>query len=130
MKPTQARGILYALTQGTDPETGAELPKSAITFRSDILRALYSAVAVFDKVEARTKRRAQLPEKVGVSWTPDEEQQLVKEFEAGEDITSIAAKHQRTLRAIEARLERLGLMTPAQRTTRDSFTGGAGSDGG
>ncbi|MBS0418663.1 MAG: hypothetical protein JSR66_13200 [Proteobacteria bacterium] len=123
MKPDRAREVLHALTQGIDPETGADLPKNAITFRSEIIRALYTAVAVFDQFEVRTKRRAQLPENVGVTWSPEEEQQLVTEFKAGEDIVSIAAKHQRTPRAIEARLERLGLITADQRTTQNSFTG-------
>jgi len=123
MKPARAREVLHALTQGIDPETGADLPKNAITFRSEIIRALYSAVTMFDQLEARTKRRAQLPENVGVNWSLDEEQQLVAEFQAGEDIPSIAAKHGRTVRAIEARLERLGLLTADQRTTNNSFTG-------
>lgn len=125
MKPSRARAVLHALTQGIDPESGAELPKHAITFRSEILRALYSAVAVFDQVEACAKRRAQLPECVGHAWTHEEEQRLAAEFRAGEDVASIAEKHQRTVRAIEARLERQGLMTAAQRTTRNSFMGGA-----
>jgi hypothetical protein len=130
MKPARAREVLHALTQGVDPETGAELPKNAITFRSEILRALYAAIAAFDQVEARAKRRAQLPDCVGLPWTPAEEQQLATEFGAGEEVASIAEKHQRTVRAIEARLERLGLITVEQRTTHDSFTGGTRSDGG
>jgi len=121
MKPARARAVLHALTRGIDPESGAELPKHAITFRSEILRALYAAVAVFDQAEARAKRRAQLPECVGYAWTPEEEQQLAAEFGAGNDVASIAQKHQRTVRAIEARLERLGLLTADQRTTHNSF---------
>lgn len=125
MKPTRARAILHALTQGIDPDSGSELPKHAITLRSDILRALYAAVAAFDQFEARAKRRAQLPDRVGLAWTPGEEQQLATEFGAGEGVASIAEKHQRTVRAIEARLERLGMITADQRTTHNSFTGSA-----
>ena len=123
MKPTQARAILHALTQGIDPENGAELPKSAITFRSEIVRALYTAVALFDQAKAREMRRAQLPGSVGKPWTNEEEQMLIVEFRDGREISVIAETHARTVRAIEARLQRLGLITADQRTTSNSFMG-------
>jgi hypothetical protein len=47
----------------------------------------------------------------------------MEEFKGGESLQEIARKHGRTLRAIEARLERLGLLTPEQRTTSSSFAG-------
>jgi hypothetical protein len=54
---SDARAILQALTQGVDPETGAELPQHAIAFRSDILRALYSGIAALDQVHERAEPR-------------------------------------------------------------------------
>jgi len=118
MKPIQARAILQSLTLGVDPETGADLPKNAITLRSEILRALYAGIAALDAVQKRAQRRAQLPSKVGVPWTLEEEQDLIREFRSGATTGSIAEAHARTVRAIEARLERMGLITAEQRTTR------------
>jgi hypothetical protein len=81
------------------------------------------AVTAMDQVEARAVRRALLPESVGKTWTEEEEQQLKGEFARSEAIPAIAAKHGRTIRSIEARLERLGLLRHDQRTTSNSFTG-------
>ena len=44
-------------------------------------------------------------------------------FKGGDSPAAIALQHGRTLRAIEARLEKLRLITEAQRTTRGGFTG-------
>jgi len=123
MHPTKARKILHTLTQGLDPDTSKELPENSIILRTNVFRALSTAVNVLDQSEARTKRRAALPENVGMPWSSDEERQLIVEFQAGETVDAIAVKHGRTVRAIEARLERLGLLTADQRTTNNSFTG-------
>jgi hypothetical protein len=48
---------------------------------------------------------------------------LVASFKKGESPVAIAREHGRTLRAIEARLEKLGLITAEERTTRGGFTG-------
>jgi hypothetical protein len=44
-------------------------------------------------------------------WTREEEQQIRKRHEAGESIQSIARAHKRSPRAIELRLQRLGVPT-------------------
>ena len=57
-------------------------------------------------------------------WTEEDEQQLKEEFGRSESLRLIAEKHRRTIRAIEARLERLGLfLTTEERTTSDRFFG-------
>jgi hypothetical protein len=70
--------------------------------------------------DART-RRAHLPDNAGQTWTKEEEDTLIAEFKSGEPSPQIAARHGRTLRAIEAQLERLGLITADKRTTDSSF---------
>lgn len=51
-------------------------------------------------------------------------------FRAGEDLLAISRRHGRTLNAIEARLERLGI-TEEQRVTRNRFlTHGPGATAG
>ncbi len=46
---------------------------------------------------------------------------MVTAYKAGDPIEKIAVDHGRTLRAIEARLEMLGLITVGQRVTNNSF---------
>lgn len=119
----KARTILESLIQGLDPDTGAELPKDAVINRIEVNRSLVVAVAAMEQVEARILRRAQLPESVGKWWSVEEEAQLKAEFAESRPISEIASTHGRTVRAIEARLEKLGLLTPEQRTAPGLFTG-------
>jgi hypothetical protein len=123
----RSRQVLQALIQGADPETGSELPSDTVLNRVDVVRALLAAIEALDSVSARALRRAQLPESVGKSWSEGEVRQLKEEFAGGESVRDIASKHGRTVRAIEARLERLGLLRTDQRTTDNSFVGGSGA---
>jgi hypothetical protein len=121
MNEQRARQILQALVQGVDPMTGEELPPGTILQHADVLRALLAGVSALEQTAARAQRRAQLPGNVGRPWTVEEEATLIASFKAGNPAADIAIRHGRTLRAIEARLERLGLLTPDQRTTTTSF---------
>jgi hypothetical protein len=123
MKEQRARQILQALVQGVDPLTGEELPSGTVLQQADVLRALLAGLAALEQTSARAQRRAQLPDNVGRPWNADEETKLTEAFESGEGLSSIAARHGRTLRAIEARLERLGLLTVERRSTISSFVG-------
>jgi hypothetical protein len=123
MTQTRARQILQSLIQGIDPVTGEELPHETVLQHADVLRALLAGLAALEQTAVRARRRAQLPDHVGQAWTSEEESRLVAAFKAGDSPVAIARKHGRTLRAIEARLEKLGLITAAQRTTRGGFTG-------
>jgi hypothetical protein len=104
----KARVVLQSLVHGLNPVTGDELPKGDIVNNIEVNRAMSTAVMALDQMMARLTRREMLPEKVGKAWTEEEEQQLRDEFKLGEPPPDIAAKHGRTLRAIEARLERPG----------------------
>jgi len=121
MQHTEARSILVSLIEGRNPGSGEALPSDCVVHRPDVIRALLLGVGAIDVTDARVKRRAALPENVGLSWTTKEEEQLRSEFAAKEPLTAIAARHGRTLRAIEARLERMGLITAEERTTRGGF---------
>jgi len=123
MKEQKARQILQALVQGIDPQTGEELPSGTVIQQADVLRALLAGVGALEQAVARAQRRSQLPGNVGRTWSKEEETTLVAAFKSGDDTANIAARHGRTLRAIEARLERLGIITAAERTTNNSFTG-------
>jgi len=115
----RARTILSSLVQGIHPKTGDELPEDSVVNEIEVSRAMATAVLALDQMSARLARRAQLPESVGKAWTAEEEQRLRSEFSAHRSIATIAAKHGRTVRAIEARLEKLGLLQPDQRIASD-----------
>lgn len=66
-------------------------------------------------------RRASLPRNIRKTWSEEEHDRLVTAFQAGEPIPHIAERHGRTVRAIEARLERHGLIQPSERTTENRF---------
>jgi catalase (peroxidase I) len=121
MQERRARQILQALVQGTDPFNGEELPGGTVLQQAEVMRALLAGVAALEHHAARASRRAQLPRNIGRAWSPAEQTQLINAFQAGEPLADIAIRHGRTLRAIEARLEKIGLITAAERTTADRF---------
>jgi hypothetical protein len=123
MTQTRARQILQSLIEGIDPVTGEELPRETVLQHADVLRALLAGLTALEQTAARAQRRSQLPDNVGQAWTTEEESRLVAAFKSGDSPVVIARQHGRTLRAIEARLEKLGLITAEQRTTRGGFTG-------
>ncbi|HUN27044.1 MAG TPA: hypothetical protein VMU67_12125 [Steroidobacteraceae bacterium] len=121
MDTRDPRQVLQAIVQGFDPVSGAELPPGTVVQRPEVLQALLSGITALESDAERSRRRAQLPENVGRPWALAEEQQLSAAFRAGEPLEAIAARHRRTVAGIEARLERLGLLTPDQRTTRNRY---------
>lgn len=121
MKARRATQILTKLIQGEDPISGHQLPASPPYNNAEVLRALLLATEALRKLQVGEDRKASLPANVGRTWSVEENAQLLEEFRAGETPTEIARKHGRTLRAIEARLEKLGLITASERTTRDRF---------
>ena len=123
MKPSRAVEILTALIHGLDPLSGEPLPQHSVLHRAEVMRALLSAHGALQQERTRAQRRAQLPDNVGRSWSEAEQAELVEAFKDGATPAALAAKHRRTLRAIEARLERLGLLRSEQRTTRGGFSG-------
>jgi hypothetical protein len=121
MDPLGAREILQALVQGFDPVSGAELPAGTVVQHAEVIRALLAGISALEANAQRTRRRAQLPENVGRPWSVPEEERLAAAFRSGEGLPAIAARHRRTVAALEARLERLGLIAPEQRTTRNRY---------
>lgn len=123
MQNTDARSVLKTLIEGREPGSGGPLPSDCVIHRADVLRALLAGLSAIEQQVARAQRRALLPDNVGQAWTTEEESRLVAMFKGGDPLVTIAREHGRTLRAIEARLEKLGLITAEQRTTRGGFTG-------
>ena len=121
MQNPDATVILKTLIEGREPGSLEPLPADSVAHRADVLRALLVAVAALERVEVRSKRRAALPDNAGHPWTTEEDSRLVSAFKAGESPQAIAERHSRTLRAIEARLQRMGLLDPEDRVTRGGF---------
>ena len=121
MQEYRAREILQSLVQGVDPFNGEDLPAGTVLQQADVLRALLAGVGALEQLAARATRRAQLPQNIGRAWSEDEQNMLVDAFNAGEGVADIAERHGRTVRAIEARLEKLGLITTDERVTQDRF---------
>ena len=122
MQNPDATAILKTLIEGREPGSLEPLPAGSVAHRADVLRALLAAVAALEQVEVRSRRRAALPDNAGRPWTAEEDSRLVTAFKAGESPQAIAERHSRTLRAIEARLQRMGLLDPEDRVTRGGFT--------
>jgi hypothetical protein len=121
MQERRARQILQALIQGVDPFSGEELPTGTVLQQADVLRALLAGVTAMEQDAARASRKASQPQNVGRAWSEKEQAELIKAFQAGNSVAEIAPRHGRTVRAIEARLEKLGLITAEERTTVDRF---------
>jgi hypothetical protein len=119
----RARQVLKSLLSGVDPATGCELPKDSLLNRVDVIRDLLSSIEAIEQVTAHAARRALLPDGVGQPWTEEEERRLTEAFSNGGAVADIAGAHKRTVRAIEARLQRLGLITFEQRTASNAFMG-------
>ena len=123
MRERQARHILRALIQGVDPDSGEELAAGSVLQRAEVLRAMLAGLTALEESAARSARRAQLPANVGQPWTLEEDLALAAEARADEPLKSVAARHGRSVRAIEARLEKLGLLPAAQRLPGQSRFG-------
>jgi hypothetical protein len=110
MEHRRVREILESLVQGVDPEKGAPLPSDSVLQSASVLRALLAGIAALEDAERRAARRARLPENVGRSWGESELAVLRGEFECGMTLEQIASAHRRSVKAITARLEKMGVL--------------------
>lgn len=135
MKHNEAAAILTALVEGHDPTSGEALPPDSVMQNVSVVRALLFARSALEATVDRQKRRNALPARVGKPWTEDEDKKLTDAFHQQQPLEAVASSHRRTVRAIESRLERLGLITAEQRTTfmfpaTIAPAGGGGPEGG
>lgn len=109
MNDERALAILQALANGADPVSGTTFPAGSPYQHPDIVRALYHAIRALEAAPSKPKRPARnLPGNSGKPWSPGEDTQLVSAFDAGQSMEALAAAHDRTRFAIEARLAKLG----------------------
>lgn len=99
----KAREIVRALADGIDPTTGEVLPKESVYNSPDVIRALFTLL------DATTPKMQPQNRNAGKPWTKIEDEKLIDEFASKLKISDIAKEHGRTYKAIESRLEHLGL---------------------
>lgn len=127
--------VLHALAEGVHPSTGEVFPPDCPYHSPEIVRALYGAMRALEGSAhpaqspersrpeaartdtARPERREGSPANAGKPWSVEEDRQLLVEFDAGKTLKECAVLHQRTFAGIEARLEKLGRLDAADRTT-------------
>ena len=99
----RAREIIRSLAEGVDPTTGEVLPTESVFNSPDVIRALYTIWEATASPSTDPLRNA------GKPWTKAEDDKLRDEFSEKLKISDIAKEHGRSYRAIESRLDHLGL---------------------
>ena len=110
MDDIKALGIVSALANGVNPQTGEVFDVDSPYQTADVIRALYIAVRALETT-TRTKLRpgrSRMPSNAGKPWTEQEDLELLEKFDEGLAIAELARAHDRTPAGIQARLERHG----------------------
>jgi hypothetical protein len=113
--------IFETLIKGIDPCTGEAVPEDSFLHSSDVIRALFTGLETVKALRLREERRSMQPFKTGSRWSAEEEDRLKEAYSSGTKIPDLARTHQRSITAIETRLEKLGLITADERTTANPF---------
>ncbi|CAH2779015.1 MAG: hypothetical protein CBARDMAM_1014 [uncultured Caballeronia sp.] len=111
MNPVEAKTTLETLARGIDPATGEILPEQSAFNNPQVIRALFFAARELEKpVQPEPAGRAERerPKNAGRACPPEEDEALLKDFDAGMPPKQLAEKHGRTKGAIDSRLVRLG----------------------
>ena len=113
MELSQAKEVIYTLSQGIDPASGEVLADNSCFNQPVIIRALFLAHEALEKSVKYQQRKSSLPPNAGKPWPDEEDEQLAGAFDTGASIAQLAKAHQRTPGSIKARLEKLGKITDA-----------------
>jgi hypothetical protein len=108
MDVDQAIAIIQQLADGVDPATGERLPPSSVYQQADTVRALHLALEGLARLKRVKERVHSGPPNAGRPWTKDEEDKMLRQFDAKVDVAVIAQELNRTTGAIWARLEKVG----------------------
>ena len=115
MEKEAAVSILRQLANGVDPHTGEVFAADSPYQHPDTVRALFLALHELNADAAprpHAAARDAVPQNRGKPWAAAEDQALAAAFDAGRQIPELAAQHQRSRFAIEARLAKLGKIAP------------------
>jgi len=125
MTPSDAQKIILALAAGVDPDTGQSVEGVTLLNKPDVVRALVLAARALDANVQQTPKNEPPPQvpKAGVAWTRDEDESLLRAFDNGEAVTSLARTHGRTPGAITSRLAKHGRISTNGTETAVAPTG-------
>ena len=110
MEIDEALGVIKALADGVDPNTGEMLPDNSPIQSAIVVRALYTSINALEKNLKSTSRKSNLPDNAGKPWSDEEDKQVEDEYKSGMTVTEISKLHLRTRGAIQSRLLKLGLI--------------------
>ena len=111
MDEARALNIVTALANGVNPQTGEVFPGDSPYQSAEVVRALFVAIRAM-QAQPAARRRPDAPANAGKAWTEEEDGELLKAFDRGDPVTTLAQAHARTPMGIQARLERHGRLTP------------------
>src|ERR1043166_4800149 len=97
MDAAQALTVVRSLANGVDPESGEVFPPESAYQRAQVVRALYEAASALQSIERFERRKSQLPQKTGATWTDAEDGKLLAAFDAARALQELAAAHERTM---------------------------------
>ena len=115
MENAAALNIIQQLANGIDPHSGEVFRADSPYQHPDTVRALFAAVRALEAKSAPRQRATgsgNLPQNAGKPWSSADDEALAGAFDAGKTIPELAAQHQRSRFAIEARLAKLGKIEP------------------
>lgn len=110
MELVRAREIISMLANGIDPCTGEIFPEDSPYQQPEVIRALFTVEKYLNTVN-KVKRDKPLPTNAGLPWDEKQEQQLLTLYHSGLAVKQIAFDLGRTVGAVNARLEKLGILT-------------------
>lgn len=108
MSPNEAKLIIETLANGIDPETGEVLPVQGVFNQPQVIRALFIATKALHHLSTQENRDKTVLENAGKPWSPSEDSELLRRFDAGLSVKALALSHGRSNGAIASRLVRLG----------------------
>lgn len=120
MEFNEAKDLVSALANGTDPVTGEVLPAKSPYNDPKVIRALFT---VLNSSNGRATRKtpeekmeenlaAGRPKNAGLPWTDDLRAELAEKFHSGVTLRELALQFERTNGAILSELARQGLVNP------------------
>jgi hypothetical protein len=118
MQLNEARELVSALANGTDPETGEILPAQSPYNDPRVIRALFTVLnssngrATKKSPEQKMEENlsAGRPKNAGLPWTDDLRARLAEMFQGGTELGELAIHFERTNGAILSELTRQGLV--------------------
>jgi hypothetical protein len=104
MNASDALKIIRPLAEGTNPFTGEVYSSESPFQQPDMVRALYKAVQELENRVRLEERRRRRPERSGKVWNEEEDEKLLRGYDAGMPIVALSGRHKRTRWAIQRRL--------------------------